>query len=128
MKKSQHRIGRVEDERLFEVPYRALRVSFDEKVGPRVEQASEQVGVLALEGIEHAFELLLELFLLAGLFIMLGYAVSPEGFERAALDRASLREVLYERVQHRVIVKPAGRLAVNKVEHYLESLVRALER
>ena len=84
--------------------------------------------VFAFENADHALQPLLEYLLLVYVLAVLGYAVAPQGFELAALDRAALGEVLDQRVQHRMVVQPARRLAVDQVEQYLQPLVRLLER
>src|SRR6185295_20174454 len=113
-KESQRRIHGVQDERLFKVTNAALRVAFYEQVSARVQKTSEQVEVLASKPTQHPLDLLLELLVLACLFVMFGDAVTPERFELAAFDRSPFGQVLDQRVKHRVIIESAGCLTMNQ--------------
>jgi hypothetical protein len=53
---------------------------------------------------DHAFQPLLEHLLLVYVLAVLGYAVAPQGFELAPLDRAALGEMFDQRVKHRMVI------------------------
>src|SRR5215471_13204041 len=118
-------ICRIKNKRLFEVSNSALGVPFEVEISSGIQQACEEIKVLSSEAAEHVFHTLVERFLFAGLFVVFGDSVAPQGLQLSTFDCASLREVFDQRIQHRVIIQTTCGLPVDEIQNELEAVLCA---
>jgi hypothetical protein len=117
----------IENKGFFEVPDPAFGISFYVEIGARIEQAREEIEVLSPKTAEHVFYAFVELLLFACLFVVFGNSVAPQSLQLSAFDCSSLRKVLDQSIEHRMVVQPAGRLSVNKIEKELKAVLGSLQ-